>query len=46
MNTQELLKNLRKECFTYDFNSGQKSDTPYTLAKVIDMIGFGYSFNK
>jgi len=37
-----LIEELRHECKTFNFSSGETTNISYTRAKVIDMIGFGY----
>lgn len=39
---ENLIEELRNTCKSYDFLTGAETNTKYSRAKIIDMIGFGY----
>jgi hypothetical protein len=42
----QLIDQLCGECYTAQFPTGAPTNFHYTKAKIIDMIGFGYSYKK
>jgi hypothetical protein len=43
---QKIINRLCSRTKTLDFLSGRNTETPYTKAKIIDMIGFGHQIKK